>query len=258
MKRFTILAALALAVTPAAALAGGPSNDAQANASKQCTALRAKMGATAFAQAYASLGACVSRLQPLEQQNATSANTACQAEQADAGFAAAHGGKTFDAYYGSGKKGANAFGNCVSQKAQASSKAEQQASPNPAQTCKSLRTSMGATTFSQTYGKTANDRNAFGKCVSAQARAQASAQVTAAAACRTEQGDAATFASTYGSGDDAFGKCVSSKARSSVAAARQATVTAAQSCATELKAGASAFAAKYKTFGACVSQKATS
>jgi hypothetical protein len=43
---------------------------------------------------------------------------------------------------------------------------------NPAKFCKAERVRMGAAAFNELWGTTANDRNAFGKCVSATARAQ--------------------------------------------------------------------------------------
>ena len=54
MRRCIIALLLAAAVIPAAALAANP--DAAKSASNDCTALQAKMGATAFAQAYSSFG----------------------------------------------------------------------------------------------------------------------------------------------------------------------------------------------------------
>lgn len=260
-----LVAVLAAALAPAAALASASD---QSSASKDCTALRAKMGLTAFNQAYASFGACVSRFAPLEQNNTTSANTACQAEQADANFAANHGGKTFAQFYGTGHSSKNAFGNCVSNRAKASSQAEQQGRTNPAQTCRALRTSLGTATFSKTYGKNASDKNAFGKCVSATAKSQSTNEVNASTACKAEQDDAnfaanhggKTFAQFYGTNDDqsnAFGKCVSGKAQASSSAQNQATVSAAKACASEQSAGSAAFTAKYGTFGRCVSSKAS-
>src|SRR2546423_940984 len=89
MRRILVIAVLAFAVAPVAAsvAAGGP--NATTNASASCTALKAKMGATTFAQAYTSFGACVSALTSVEQQNIASAEAQCTAEQNDAGFAAA-------------------------------------------------------------------------------------------------------------------------------------------------------------------------
>ncbi|HET8894372.1 MAG TPA: hypothetical protein VFM96_09785 [Gaiellaceae bacterium] len=266
MKRMILVAVLAAAIAPMAALA---STGDQISANKDCTALRAKMGATAFGQAYASFGACVSRFAPLEQNNTTSANSSCQAEQADANFAAAHGGKTFTQFYGTGKSGRNAFGNCVSTKAQASSQAEQQGRQNPAQTCRSQRTSLGTATFDKTYGKNANDKNAFGKCVASVAKSDSANELNASTACKAEQSDAnfatnhggKTFDQFYGSNanlSNSFGECVSTKAQASSSSQSEATVSAAKACSAEQSAGAAAFTAKYGTFGKCVSSKATS
>ena len=43
----------------------------------------------------------------------------CKAEQADPNFAASHGGKTFDEFYGTNPNMKNSFGKCVSSKAKA-------------------------------------------------------------------------------------------------------------------------------------------
>ena len=267
MKRIILTMSLVVAVAAWAAPAAAPATSATQNASAACTALKAKIGATAFTQAYATFGRCVSSLTPLEQQNLTSAQAACSAEQSDPNFAASHGGKSFEQFYGTGKKGKNAFGNCVSTKAKASSAAEGKARPNPSRTCRSLRSQMGATTFALTYGKNANDRNAFGKCVAKTAHAQTQNEVSAASACRAEQADAnfaashsgKTFAQFYGTGDlaNAFGKCVAAKASEKSQSQQQATVSAAKTCASELQSNATTFKAKYGTFGHCVSLKAS-
>ena len=198
MKRLVIAALLAFAVSTVVATAA-PGSDATKNANAACTALKAKIGATAFTQAYATFGRCVSSMAPVEQQNLTSADASCTAEQNDATFAASHGGKTFDQFYGTGKNSRNAFGNCVSAKAKASSKAEGQDRPNPARTCRAERTLMGVAPFGALYGKNANDRNAFDKCVAKAARAQTQNELNATAACRAEQGDA-TFVAASSTG----------------------------------------------------------
>jgi hypothetical protein len=282
LKRFMLVFVLAAALTPVAAFAAAPGSDASTNANAACTAQKAKLGATAFAQAYGTnadrsnaFGVCVSRIGQVEQQNTTSAQDSCSALQSDANFAANHGGKTFAQFYGTGKNGSNAMGKCVSTFAKASSQAEQQGRVNPAQTCRASRTQMGPSAFGQLYGKNANDRNAFGKCVSQVARAQSQNEVSAATACRAEQGDAnfaashsgQTFAQAYGTNTDdtnAFGKCVSSKSTEKSTTQQQATVSAAKACLAEENAGAAAFRSKYGTnasksdaFGMCVSQKAS-
>ena len=181
MKRLILAGLLTAVVAAGTALAGTSPTTA---ASKDCTTLEAQMGAAAFTKAYATFGACVSVYAHLEQSNAVSANDACTAEQADTNFAASHSGKTFDQFYGTGKTGQNAFGNCVSRKNRASQQVEQQGRLNPSRTCVAARTRMGAATFALTYGKNANDKNAFGKCVSRTAHLQAANEQSAAATCR--------------------------------------------------------------------------
>src|SRR3954470_12252114 len=143
MKK-TLIAALAdFALAPVAAFAAP--TPAQ-HASKDCASLRAKMGVTPFVQAFGNAGTsnafgkCVSKLAPVERANVTSANTLCQAEQADANFATTHGGKTFVQFYGT-KSGKNAFSRCVSLKVKGSRTAEQ-AEVNPSRTCRSLKTNV--------------------------------------------------------------------------------------------------------------------
>jgi hypothetical protein len=107
---------------------------------------------------------------------------------------------------------------------------------NAAQQCKAeqadpnFATAHGGQTFDQTYGTNPNDKNAFGKCVSAKAKAQQDAIATqiqnAAQACRAERSDPAfaaghggkSFTDFYGTNKNkknAFGKCVSGKAKAS-------------------------------------------
>src|SRR5437879_5068858 len=104
MRKLIVLLVAAAVLAPIAAFAGTGSTSARAD----CAKLRAVMGSTAFSQAYATFGACVSRYAPIEQQLTTSAEATCTAQQADPNFAATHDGKTFDQYYGTGKKGQNA------------------------------------------------------------------------------------------------------------------------------------------------------
>ena len=242
----TLIATLVVAVfvAPVAALAAAPSGDAAKSAQADCTALKAKLGATAFTQAYSTFGSCVSRYAPVEQQSITSAQATCTAEQADTNFASLHGGKTFDQFYGTGKKASNSFGNCVSSISKTSSQTERQNRLNPSQTCRASRTQMGTAAFNALY------RN-FGACVSKVAKAQSQNEVSASDSCKTEQ-DAgqAAFDQKYAN----FGTCVSGAAKQASTTQEQATVSASKQCYAQLKANASAFKAKYRTFGACVSQ----
>jgi hypothetical protein len=228
--------------------------------------MRTVITATALALVLAPAAAFALARPPLPAQTQQSANDLCTAEQADAGFAAAHGGKTFEQFYGTGN-GSNAFGRCVSLKAKSSTAVERAAMPNPSQRCAALRTTLGATVFANTYGTNAGHTNAFGKCVAAMAKLQGQSLVNAAQACNALTSDP-SFSQTYGTNADlsnAFGKCVSQKAQASVAKRVQQIVAAAKACKRELAAGRTAFMHKYGTngnganaFGKCVSQKSQS
>ena len=135
---------------------------------------------------------------------------------------------------------------------------------NAAKTCKALRTAMGAELFKTTYGTNKKKSNAFGKCVSAQAKVEKAAVTKAKNTCRTEQeADAAAFAAKYGTnknGKNAYGKCVSAQAKKANETETKNKVNAAKSCKAERKADAAAFAAKYgsgkNAYGKCVSATA--
>jgi hypothetical protein len=102
---------------------------------------------------------------------------------------------------------------------------------NASQMCRAERGTTDATraAFRTKYGTNHNGANAFGKCVSAQAKALRSmdsgeeqARVNAAKACDSERGTTAdsraAFADKYGTGRhnrNAFGRCVSATAKSS-------------------------------------------
>ena len=72
----------------------------------------------------------------------------------------------FRSTYGTGPKHRNAFGKCVSSKAKTASDQQKSNTLNAARSCKAERSSMEGPAFRAKYGKNANDRNAFGKCVS--------------------------------------------------------------------------------------------
>lgn len=85
---------------------------------------------------------------------------------------------------------------------------------NAAKYCKALRVSKGAEAFGTLYGKNANKKNAYGKCVSQTAKAKAEnredtqEQSAATASCKKERSDnAAKFAQDYKN----FGQCVKDK-----------------------------------------------
>jgi hypothetical protein len=145
-----------------------------------------------------------------------SASQQCRTERTQMGR------DTFAQLYGTNQGRKNAFGKCVSKRAQATDTATAQAKVNAAQACKAERTADPAA-FADKYGTGANKKNAYGKCVSQQAsqkaaktvKQQVKADVSAAKACKAERkADPAAFADKYGTNQNkrnAFGKCVSSQ-----------------------------------------------
>jgi hypothetical protein len=147
-----------------------------------------------------------------------SAEKQCRAERTAMGTA------TFKQTYGTNANRSNAFGKCVSKHAKANAKIEANAQQNASQQCKAERSADPAA-FAQTYGTGKNGKNAFGKCVSQKAKAQAKAEehsqqqaeINAAKQCKAERAlDPTAFANKYGTNHNkrnAFGKCVSQKAK---------------------------------------------
>src|SRR5687767_6678857 len=174
MKLKALFAALAVAaILPVAALADEASPSDKANGARSCQALKTSMGDATFKATYGTnadksnaFGKCVSAWAQKEHQNRHAATAACKAEQADAGFAAAHEGKTFAQFYGAGKQGANALNRCIQSKRVAESAEDKEAVTNAARKCKAERKSMGDAAFKTAYGTNADKSNAFGKCVS--------------------------------------------------------------------------------------------
>jgi hypothetical protein len=178
-SRILIVAALAALVIPAASFAEGPSGPDRENAARACKALRTSMGLDLFRQTYGTeqsnrrnaFGRCVSQWARSEHQSRISARSACNTERSDPNFAASHDGKSFAEFYGTGPRGANAFGRCVSSKAKSASTEARQNTVSAARQCKAERSELGPAEFRAKYGKNENDRNAFGKCVSQLAKA---------------------------------------------------------------------------------------
>ena len=112
MKLKALLAALAVAaILPVAAFADPASPSDKANGARSCQAVKTALGEAMFKSSYGTnadksnaFGKCVSAWTQTEHQNRHAAETACKAEQADAGFAAAHGGKTFAQFYGTARR----------------------------------------------------------------------------------------------------------------------------------------------------------
>jgi hypothetical protein len=174
-----LLAALAL---PAMAQAG-PTQTDKTNAAQECRSERGSTSATreAFKTRYGTnanksnaFGKCVSTRERAEQRQraaATSnASKDCKTELAQIGEQA------FATKYGTGKKGKNAHGKCVSQKAKAKKDAADSADAkaianrkSAAKTCATERKADQAA-FKAKYGTNRNKSNAFGKCVSTTAK----------------------------------------------------------------------------------------
>jgi hypothetical protein len=179
--KILIAASLAALVVPAASFGSGPTGQDRQNAARACSALRTSLGLDVFRQTYGTVqsnrrnafGRCVSQWARTEHQNRISARSACSAELADPNFAANHNGMSFAEFYGTGPNHKNAFGKCVSSKAKAASDQQQSATRSAAKSCKTERTDLGGPAFRAKYGKNANDRNAFGKCVSQLAKSTA-------------------------------------------------------------------------------------
>jgi hypothetical protein len=179
MKKLLIVSILAALIVPATSL-GDPNGQDRENAARACRAIRALLGPEIFGQTYGTVqskrrnafGRCVSYWTRAEHQNRVSARAACSAEQADENFPATHDGKTFDEYYGTGKKHRNSFGKCVSSNARAASDEQHRNTVNAARECKAERARIGVGPFREKYGRNARDGNAFGKCVSQLAKAK--------------------------------------------------------------------------------------
>ena len=164
MRKIALLAVLMFVAVPAALAEDSPGPSTQPSA--LCKQQRNAIGMAAFKLLYGSnnaYGKCVSKAASAASQSTTNASKLCAAERADATFAASHDGKTFAQFYGSGPNGRNAFGKCVSSKAQTLVQEQQQDTIAAAKACRTERNSMGATAFTAKYG---GRSNAFGKCVS--------------------------------------------------------------------------------------------
>ena len=177
IKKLTIAAAAALALAATAAPAEETAPAEAPAAQEQCATLKASLGKDVFAATYGTnktrsnaFGKCVSARKTATEQAAaeakTNASKACDAEEAADPAA-------FEAKYGTGKNKSNAHGKCVSGKAKAKTaetvEQETGAIVSAARSCRDERKADPAA-FKAKYGTNANRSNAFGKCVSAQAR----------------------------------------------------------------------------------------
>ena len=180
-------------VLPATAGAEEPSQANFKNAAKYCKALRAAAGDANFKAMFGggknAYGKCVSKAarRDAKQEDTakTNASKQCKAEAAQnpEEFKAAHGGKTFAEFYGTGN-GKNAHGKCVSQKAKenkAAADKQEKEDVNSAKACRAeqkqnpdeFKAAHGGKTFAEFYGTNENNKNAFGKCVSTKSKEKA-------------------------------------------------------------------------------------
>jgi hypothetical protein len=179
--QFTIaaLGALAFAVPALADDTTTTTSGSTPTAQQQCRTERAQMGTATFAATYGTnanksnaFGKCVSKRASATETAQTEAKTnaaqQCKAERTADPAA-------FETKYGTGKNKSNAYGKCVSGKAKAQTTetvtAEVQADVSAAKSCKAERKADPAA-FKAKYGTNRNKSNAFGKCVSAKAKAQ--------------------------------------------------------------------------------------
>jgi hypothetical protein len=177
----TIVCGAAMAFVASGAFAGigngQPTPDQLA--SSQCVTQQHAMGVKAFKGLYGkhAMKTCKNKTTPSATNVVDNAAKQCKAEQADPNFATAHGGLTFDQTYGTNPNDKNAFGKCVSAKAQAPQAAIATQVQNAAQTCRAERAdpafaaAHGGKSFTDFYGTNHNKKNAFGKCVSGKAKA---------------------------------------------------------------------------------------
>ncbi len=163
MRRTLIVAALALLAIPGSALAADTTGAATAKAA--CQDEKQQAGTRVFKRTYAAkstakaMHACIAKRAPAVEDAADNAAQACKTERAADPAA-------FAEKYGTNKNKKNAYGKCVSGKAQEATDEETKARVNAAKTCKALRAD-NKTAFEAEYG---TKKNAFGKCVSATAK----------------------------------------------------------------------------------------
>ena len=176
MKHVLTLLLVAAAVIAPAALA---QNSGQGKSPAQfCKSELATLGAANFKSLYApgstganAMGKCVSKHARAAAANRTNAAKACKAEMAmpEADFRAAHDGKSFAEYYGKNENDRNAYGKCVSSKAQTANAQQEAATMKAAKACKAERAADRAAFTAKYGGKAAS---AFGKCVSSKRKKQ--------------------------------------------------------------------------------------
>ena len=171
-KTLCTAGALVALVLPASALAAGETPSAKQAAQTACKEERAQMGKATFRATWGTQNKnrtnahrnCVRSRSAEVTAAVAEAKYDCRAER-DADPAA------FAAKYGTNRNDRNAYGKCVSSHASDSTDETTEDRVNAAKACKSER-DADAAAFKEFYGTNENKSNAFGKCVSAKAKAQ--------------------------------------------------------------------------------------
>jgi Ca2+-binding RTX toxin-like protein len=150
---------------PKAAAAQEPVPAPAETAKQACKTEKHDMGTQLFKKTYAAkstskaMQACMAKAEPAAEAVAENAAQDCKAERtADPAL--------FAEKYGTNKNNKNAYGKCVSGKAQEATEEATEARVNAAKTCKTMRADDRAG-FDAKYG---TKKNAFGKCVSTTAK----------------------------------------------------------------------------------------
>ena len=171
MRILKLTALFAVVASLSTAMALAETTPVTPNPSQVCKNLRTQMGAATFKATYGTnhnkrnaFGKCVSAQSKLVSNQTKAAKNTCKAEQAADAAA-------FAQKYGTNKNKKNAYGKCVSSQASAGVKENVTAIVNAAKQCKAERKADPAA-FKAKYGTNKNKRNAFGKCVSATAKAK--------------------------------------------------------------------------------------
>lgn len=175
------------AIGTGAALADSGNSTPNPNqvAAQQCTNELHTMGVKAFKALYGDNAPKYQHaMRNCQRQHGKSAGNVvnnaaqqCRDEQAN-WDPNAHGGLTFDQFYGTNVNGRNSFGKCVSSKVQSTEAQQEENLQNAAQQCRAERSDPnfaadhGGKSFTDFYGTNRNKKNAFGKCVSQKAKAK--------------------------------------------------------------------------------------
>jgi len=156
LKVLIVMAVLCAAAVPAASLAGSATPQDRANGARACTTLRTSLGAnfgptygTATSTRADAFGKCVSHWTATATAARQTATHTCQMTN--------------------GLKGTK-LAACVHAAIRTNLNAQVAATQNAAKQCAAERTA-GPAAFKAKYGTNANKSNAFGKCVSAKAKA---------------------------------------------------------------------------------------